>query len=166
MIKKVTLFIFLVYSVSISKILIPMDLTQTDHLMAYGIAYQALADNVNVEWLLNFRGGSFLISEDSKLIKLCQVRGVRFELISAGQEIEIRKIIEKENMDALLLEKAPKIAVYVPSNTEPWDDAVRLALDYAKIPYDCLWDKEVLSGKLTKYDWLHLLVVTSTDKLV
>jgi len=133
-----------------------MDLTQTDHLMAYGIAYQALADNVNVEWLLNFRGGSFLISEESILTKLCQVRGVRFELISAGQEIEIRKTIEIENMDALLLEKAPKIAVYVPSNTEPWDDAVRLALDYAKIPYDCLWDKEVLSGKLTKYDWLHL----------
>ena len=156
MIIKVTLFIFSLYTLSVSKILIPMDLTQTDHLMAYGIAYQALADNVNVEWLLNFRGGSFLISEESILTKLCQVRGVRFELISAGQEIEIRKTIEIENMDALLLEKAPKIAVYVPSNTEPWDDAVRLALDYAKIPYDCLWDKEVLSGKLTKYDWLHL----------
>ncbi len=133
-----------------------MDLTQTDHLMAYGIAYQVLADNVNVEWLLNYRGGSFLINGDSKLTKLCQVRGVRFETITTGQEIQIRATIQKENMDALLLEKAPKIAVYVPSNTEPWDDAVRLALDYAKIPYDCLWDKEVLSGKLTKYDWLHL----------
>lgn len=133
-----------------------MDLTQKDHLMAYGVAYNALQNNLNVEWLLNFRGGSFLINESSQIVKLCQIRGVKFEFISSSQEIEIRKIIEKENMDAILLEKAPKVAVYVPANAEPWDDAVQLALDYAKIPYDRLWDKEVLTGKLYKYDWLHL----------
>jgi hypothetical protein len=138
------------------KILIPMDLTQTDHLMAYGIAYSALEQKLNIEWLLNYRGGSFLMSEEPMMMKLCQIRGVRFEIVSSSQEVEIRKTIEKENMDAILLEKAPKIAVYVPSNVEPWDDAVRLALDYAKIPYDKLWDKEVLSGKLSQYDWLHI----------
>lgn len=151
------LLILLVFPLVINaKILIPMDLTQTDHLMAYGVAYSALEQNINTEWLLNYRGGSFLINEGQSIIKMCQIRGVRIEIISSSQEIEIRKIIEKENMDAILLEKAPKIAVYVPPNAEPWDDAVQLALDYAKIPYDKLWDKEVLSGKLSQYDWLHL----------
>jgi hypothetical protein len=149
---------FLIFNVnsSIAKILIPMDATQSNHLMAYGIAYQALTDNLIVEWLLNYRGGSFLVGESHSVMKLCELRGVRFELISANQEIDIRKIIDKENMDALVLEKAPKIAVYVAPNQRPWDDAVRLALDYAKIPYDRIWDKEVLEGKLYKYDWLHL----------
>jgi len=138
------------------KTLIPMDLTQTDHLMAYGIAYSALQANLKVEWLLNYRGGSFFMNEELEILKLCQIRGVRYELVNSVQEIEIRKTIEHENMDAIMLEKAPKIAVYVPRNIEPWDDAVRLALDYAKIPYTCLWDKEVLAGKISKYDWLHL----------
>ncbi len=133
-----------------------MDLTQTNHLMAYGIAYQALVENNNVEWLLNYRGGSFLMNESQGIAKLCQIRGVRFEVISANDEIAIRSLIEKENMDALLLEKPPKVAVYISPNQKPWDDAVQLALDYAKIPYDKVWDKEVLEGKLDKYDWLHL----------
>lgn len=146
-----------IFSASLSaKILIPMDLTQTNHLMAYGIAYAALEQGVTVEWLLNFRGGSFLINETPSLKKLCQIRNVRFELLGTGQEVALRKTIEQENMDAILLEKAPKIAVYVPPNALPWDDAVQLALDYSKIPYDKLWDKEVLEGKLVKYDWLHL----------
>lgn len=139
-----------------AKILIPMDLTQKDHLMAYGIAYNVLLSGNNVEWLLNYRGGSFLLPDNSAIRKLCNVRGVRYEVISPSQEVNIRQIIEKENMDAMLLEKAPKIAVYVPPNHEPWDDAVRLALEYAKIPYDRIWDKEVLQGKLKEYDWLHL----------
>jgi hypothetical protein len=139
-----------------AKLLIPMDLTQTNHLVAYGIAYQALVENNNVEWLLNFRGGSFLMNETQSIVKLCQIRGVRFEAIGASDEVAIRALIEKENMDALLLEKPPKIGVYVPPSEGPWDDAVRLALDYAKIPYTKLWDKEVLSGKLYEYDWLHL----------
>ncbi|MCX8014876.1 MAG: asparagine synthetase B, partial [candidate division WOR-3 bacterium] len=154
--KKTLLVFILLFLVAQAKILIPMDLTQTNHLMAYGIAYRALAENLPVEWLLNYRGGSFLLNENSKIIKLCQVKGVRYELISSSDEIAIREIIENNNMDALLLEKAPKIAVYVPPNALPWDDAVQLALDYAGIPYDKIWDKEVLEGKLFQYDWLHL----------
>jgi hypothetical protein len=152
------LFLFILFfpSIFFAKILIPMDLTQTNHLLAYGVAYVALEQNFNVEWLLNYRGGSFLLPEDPSIIKLCQIRGVRPEIVNPSQEISLRKTIEQENMDAILLEKAPKIAVYVPPNALPWDDAVQLALDYAKIPYDKLWDKEVLEGKLFKYDWLHL----------
>ncbi len=157
---KKLIFVYIILILSIqsvfAKILIPMDLTQTNHLVAYGVAYDALQNGINVEWLLNYRGGSFLISENQNVIKKCQVKGVRYELINANQELIIRKTIEQENMDAILLEKAPKIAVYVPPNALPWDDAVQLALDYAQIPYDKLWDKEVLEGKLYQYDWLHL----------
>jgi hypothetical protein len=154
----ITVIILLLFTTNniLAKILIPMDLTQTNHLMAYGVAYQALVENNNVEWLLNYRGGSFLMNESQDITRLCQIRGVRFEQINAESEVAIRTLIEKENMDALLLEKPPKIGVYVPPNEEPWDDAVRLALDYAKIPYTSLWDKEVLSGKLSEFDWLHL----------
>jgi len=154
--KLIILFSVFIISICYGKLLVPMDLTQTDHLKAYGVAYQALLANTNVEWLLNYRGGSFLINESPNIIKLCQLYGVRYEVISGNQEVDIRKIIEKENMDAVMLEKAPKIAVYVAPNQKPWDDAVRLALDYAKIPYDKIWDKDVLDGKLSKYDWLHL----------
>ncbi|MEO0131362.1 MAG: asparagine synthetase B [candidate division WOR-3 bacterium] len=139
-----------------AKILIPMDLTQTNHLKAYGIAYRALEMGLPVEWLLNYRGGSFLLPEHLEIIKLCRLRDVRYESITESEEISIRKTIEQENMDAILLEKAPKIGVYVSPTADPWDDAVQLALDYAQIPYDKLWDKEVLEGKLYKYDWLHL----------
>ncbi len=152
----ITIITLILVTTNYAKILIPMDLTQTDHLMAYGIAYNVLLAGENVEWLLNYRGGSFLLPNNSAIRKLCSIRGVRFEVISPSQEVSIRQIIEKENMDAMLLEKAPKIAVYIPPNQEPWDDAVRLALEYAKIPYDRIWDKEVLQGKLKEYDWLHL----------
>ncbi|MCX7757936.1 MAG: asparagine synthetase B [candidate division WOR-3 bacterium] len=139
-----------------AKILIPMDLTQTDHLKAYGIAYRALELGMPVEWLLNYRGGSFLMPDNIEIAKLCRLRGVLYINITESEEISIRKTIEQENMDAILLEKAPKIGVYVSPTADPWDDAVQLALDYAQIPYDKLWDKEVLEGKLYKYDWLHL----------
>jgi hypothetical protein len=140
----------------LTKILIPMDLTQNDHLRAYGIAYRALAKGIKVEWLLNYRGGSFLFPDNEYVVKECQLKGVSYEYVDIQKEREIRKIIEENNMASILLEKAPQIAVYVPHNKEPWDDAVRLALEYAEIPYKTLWDEEVLKGELYKYDWLHL----------
>ena len=136
--------------------LIPMDLTQTDHLKAYGIAYWSLTRGVNVEWLLNYRGGSFLLEVFPGLETECRIRGVTYEIISATQVNEIYATIENENMERVLLEKAPKIAVYTPPNKQPWDDAVTLALSYAEVPYDQVYDPEVLTGKLTQYDWLHL----------
>ncbi|MEO0108925.1 MAG: asparagine synthetase B, partial [candidate division WOR-3 bacterium] len=142
--------------VSAQRLLVPMDLSQTDHLKAYGIAYHALVRGINVEWLLNYRAGSFLMNLDPGIETECRARGVRYEFISPAQEIEIRKTIENSNMDAMMLEKAPKVGVYAPPNREPWDDAVRLALDYAEIPYEVVWDQEVLEGKLSQFDWLHL----------
>ncbi len=136
--------------------LIPMDLTQTDHLKAYGIAYWSLTRGVNVEWLLNYRGGSFLLEVFPGLETECRIRGVKYEILSATQVNEIYATIENENMERILLEKAPKIAVYTPPNKQPWDDAVTLALTYAEVPYDKIYDPEVLTGKLTRYDWLHL----------
>ena len=138
------------------RLLIPMDLTQTDHLKSYGIAYHALAKGITVEWLLNYRGGSFLMNLDDGIEKECRAKEVLYQEVSPGQEVDIRKTLESSNMDAVMLEKAPKIAVYMPPNREPWDDAVRIALDYAEIPYDRLWDPEVLAGKLSEYDWLHM----------
>jgi hypothetical protein len=133
-----------------------MDLAQTDHLKSYGIAYHALQKGINVEWLLNYRGGSFLMIPGEGVEKECRAKGVVYEMVAPGAEVELRKTIENSNMDAIVLEKAPKVGVYAPPNKEPWDDAVRLALDYAEIPYDRLWDQEVLAGKLSEYDWVHL----------
>jgi hypothetical protein len=138
------------------RVLIPMDLAQTDHLKSYGIAYHALERGIVVEWLLNYRGGSFLMNADEVLLKECRAKGVRFEAVTPGEEVAVRKTIEGSNMDAVTLEKAPRIGVYMPPIRDPWDDAVRLALDYAEIKYDVLWDKEVLAGKLAEYDWLHM----------
>jgi hypothetical protein len=109
-----------------------------------------------VEWLLNYRGGSFLIAASSPLERLCRLRGVRYEIIGAGETVAIMGEIEQKNMERILLEKAPLVGVYVPPNFQPWDDAVTLALEYAEIPYDKLFDEEVLGGKLTQYDWVHL----------
>ena len=117
------------------RLLIPMDLTQTDHLKSYGIAYHALAKGITVEWLLNYRGGSFLMNLDDGIEKECRAKGVLYQEVSPGQEVDIRKTLENSNMDAVMLEKAPKVAVYMPPNKEPWDDAVRIALDYAEIPW-------------------------------
>ncbi len=138
------------------QLLIPMDLSQTDHLKAYGIAYRALEKNFNVEWLLNFRGGSFLMQADNSIVRQCRIRGVQFEMLDGTAAASIYHIIEENNMEVVLLEKAPDMAVYTPPNKQPWDDAVTLALTYAEIPYKTLWDEEVLRGKLDRYDWLHL----------
>ncbi|MBN2364654.1 MAG: asparagine synthetase B [Calditrichaeota bacterium] len=137
-------------------LLIPMDLRQTDHLKAYGIAYWTLEQGVNVEWLLNYRGGAFLMDYFPQLEKLCLIRGVKAEKITAVEVNQIYATIEQENMERVLLEKAPKIAVYTPPNNQPWDDAVTLALTYSEITYDEVYDEEVLAGKLPEYDWLHL----------
>ena len=140
------------------KILIPMDLKQTDHLKAYGIAYWALTKNIEVDWLLNYRGGSFMIDGVESIAKECRVRGVLFEQISGADASQIYAEVQNENnnMDAVRLEKPPRIAVYVPPNVLPWDDAVTLVMEYAEIPYDKVWDPEVLQDKLLKYDWIHL----------
>lgn len=149
-------FIFITIPLFADKMLIPMDLVQTDHLKAYGVAYHALQIGENVEWLLNYRGGSFLMNYDTRIEKDCALNGVLWEIVPASNVLAIYQTIEENNMETILLEKAPRIAVYIPENFEPWDDAVTLALEYAKIPYDQVWDEDVLGGKLMKYDWLHL----------
>jgi len=140
------------------KILIPMDLKQTNHLKAYGIAYWALQHAVELDWLLNYRGGSFMIDNTPTIANECRIRGVAFDEISGAAAAEIYGSITSpdNNQDIIRLEKAPKVAVYVPPGFKPWDDAVTLALEYAEIPYTKLWDDEVLQGKLSEYDWLHL----------
>ena len=141
-----------------AKRLIPMDLKQTDHLKAYGIAFWVLQRNGEVDWLLNYRGGSFLMDYSDVLARECRIRGVFFESASATDAASVYAEVQREdnNMDVVRLEKVPRIAVYVPPNFKPWDDAVTLALEYAEIPYTKIWDEEVLSGKLADYDWLHL----------
>lgn len=152
------LFIFLIFNSSLfgQYLLIPMDLTQTDHLKAYGVAYWTLSKNINIEWLLNYRGGSFLMQNLPGIERECRLRGVSFETVSSTHVNEIYLTIEENNMEKVLLEKAPKIAVYTPPNSQPWDDAVTLALTYAEIEYEKIFDDEVLFGFLEKYDWLHL----------
>jgi len=139
-------------------LLVPMDLTQTDHLKAYGAAYHALELGIDVEWLLNYRGGSFLMAADPEIERRLLLDGVRYEQIDAGAQAAVYQEIEDGNMQAIVLEKAPRIAVYVPPADidEPWDDAVILALEYAGIPFDRIYDDEVQAGRLSEYDWLHL----------
>jgi hypothetical protein len=135
-----------------------MDLNQTDHLKAYGITYRALTKGYKADWLLNYRGGSFLIDYSEELAAECRIENVAFETVSLSQATEIYAFVQSEdnNMDAIRLEKAPKVAVYVPPGFQPWDDAVTLALEYAKVPYDKIWNDEILNGDLDNYDWLHL----------
>ncbi len=139
-------------------LLIPMDYAQSNHLKAYGLAYWVLEHGVNVEWLLNYRGGSFMCEAYPKFQTECDIRGISYEVVSAGQKAGILAQVTAEdvNMDAVKLEKAPKVAVYSPKNKQPWDDAVTLVLTYAEIPYDVVYDGEVLQDSLKKYDWLHL----------
>ncbi|MAO45606.1 MAG: asparagine synthetase B [Crocinitomicaceae bacterium] len=141
-----------------SMILIPMDETQSNHLKGYGIAFWALEQEVSVDWLLNYRGGSFLLPNHYSIENECIIRGVSHIMIADVQASQILDEIShpEVNMEAVKLEVAPRVAVYSPAGKLPWDDAVTLVLSYAEIPYDIVYDKEVIDGELLKYDWLHL----------
>jgi hypothetical protein len=137
-------------------VLIPMDLTQTDHLKAYGVAYRLLQRGGRVEWLLNYRGGSFLFAPDAQAVNDCRLNGVSYQAASPADVVTIRSTIDANNMESVVLERATRLAVYAPPTADPWDDAVRLTLDYAGIKYDLVWDDDVLAGRLKDYDWVHL----------
>ncbi len=158
--KTIILFILVVLSLQskATQLLIPMDETQKDHLKSYGIAYWVLGKDVEVKWLLNYRGGSFLMQYYPEIENECVVRGVSFEQITDARAGAILNEIAQPdvNQDAVAMNKAPKIAVYSPPNKQPWDDAVTLVLTYAEIPYDVIYDEEIVNGKLSEYDWLHL----------
>ncbi len=141
-----------------SYILIPMDTDQKNHLKAYGITYWVVAKEIEVSWLLNYRGGSFMCAYFEDMEKECKIRGVSYEIIADAMAASILTEIADPavNEDEVKLVKAPKIAVYSPKNKQPWDDAVVLALDYAEIPYELVYDTEVIEGNLPLYDWLHL----------
>lgn len=146
-------------SVFASYILIPMDADgQENHLKAYGITFWVLEKNNKVKWLLNYRGGSFLMPDQEAIRRECQIRGVTFEVLTDGVAEGILEEVASpsKNQDAVVLEKAPKIAVYSPKGNQPWDDAVTMVLTYAEIPYDVVYDEEVLNDGLLLYDWLHL----------
>ena len=154
-----SIFLTLSFQIHASYILIPMDAeSQKNHLKAYGITYWTLNKQENVKWLLNYRGGSFLLPFKEAIEKECLIRGVSYELISDTKTEAILQEISSpsKNMDAVILEKAPKIAVYSPSGKQPWDDAVTMVLSYAEIPYERIYDTEVLNDALLLYDWLHL----------
>jgi hypothetical protein len=135
-----------------------MDTYQSNHLKSYGIAYWILNQNQNIKWLLNYRGGAFLVPNSEQISRECQLRRVSYEVITDSKVTEILNQINSpsQNMEAVILEKAPKIAVYSPSGKQPWDDAVTLVLSYAEIPYDTVYDVEVINDGLLIYDWLHL----------
>lgn len=156
----IIIFVFLItLQVSASYILIPMDAeSQKEHLKAYGITYWLLEKQQKVKWLLNYRGGSFLLPDSEEIRRECQIRGVSFEILSNSKTEEILAEISSpsQNMEAVVLEKAPRIAVYSPKGNLPWDDAVTMVLTYAEIPYDVVYDEEVLNEQLLLYDWLHL----------
>ena len=145
-------------SVNASYIFIPMDKNQQNHLKAYGIAYYAIERNIKVDWLLNYQGGSFLIKQNRDIEKECKLRNVSYNIIADIQSTIILQSISSPevNQDVVRLEKAPKIAIYSPKNKQPWDDAVTMALSYAEIPYEVIYDTEVLNNLLPIYDWLHL----------
>lgn len=141
-----------------SRILIPMDDGQTNHLKAYGIAFWALENEVSIDWLLNYKGGSFLLPNILEIQNECVIRGVSHQVIADVQASALLSEIANPevNMEAVKLEVAPRVAVYSPAGKLPWDDAVTLVLTYAEIPYDVVYDNEILDGELPKYDWLHL----------
>lgn len=145
-------------AVNALSLLIPMDKQQKNHLKAYGLAYWTLQNGLEIHWLLNYRGGSFLLPYHAKIEEEALIRNITFEKITdAKAQAILQEIADPQiNMDAVKLEKAPKIAVYSPKNKQPWDDAVTLVLTYAEIPYDVIYDEEVINGKLKEYDWLHL----------
>ncbi|SEP36361.1 hypothetical protein SAMN05444671_0364 [Flavobacterium sp. CF108] len=160
--KKSLVYIFILllsFNAKASFILLPMDeTTQQNHLKAYGITYWCLSRDYKASWLLNYRGGSFLLPDADEIRKECKIRGVSFEILSDSEEASILNDISSpsQNMESVILEKAPKIAVYTPKGKQPWDDAVTLVLTYAEIPFTPIYDEEVLSDQLLLYDWLHL----------
>ena len=141
-----------------TQILVPMDETQSNHLKAYGVAFWTLENQVVIEWLLNYRGGSFLMPHLKTIEEELIIRNVKYEVVTDGQVNNIKSTIANPevNMEIVQLEKAPKIAVYTPPNKQPWDDAVTLVLEYAEIKYDKIYDSAIVMGMLPKYDWLHL----------
>lgn len=151
-------FLSLKWNASASQILIPMDESQKNHLKAYGVSYWILENDLIIEWLLNYRGGAFLLPHVSSVEEELIFRGVSYEILADGQANSIRNLIAspEKNMEVVQLEKAPKIAVYTPGGKQPWDDAVTLVLEYAEIPYDKIYDSAIVLGLLPKYDWLHL----------
>ena len=154
----ILLFFLNLSSLKASYILINMDDKQTNHLKAYGIAYLSIQKEIDVSWLLNYKGGSFLIKTNDFIENECKIRNVSYDLIADIASNRILSDISKNdvNQEVIRLEKAPKIAIYSPKNKQPWDDAVTLALTYAEIPYDIIYDEEVLNNLLPLYDWLHL----------
>ena len=159
--KIITLSVFVLINISYSAsfILIPMgENNQTNHLKAYGIAYWILQNDIEVDWLLNYQGGSFLIKNNSSIQEECIIRGVSFNILTNSKAAEIKSNIANPevNQEIVRLEKAPKIAVYTPKGKQPWDDAVTLVLSYAEIPYEEIYDKEIIKNELFKYEWLHL----------
>jgi len=140
------------------RVIIPMDASQTDHLKAYGVIFNHLLEGETGQWLLNYRGGSFMTSASADIVRKSNVRNVTIEVISEAEANQIVDEVEQPNVNTAVinLQEAPKIAVYTPPRTMPWDDAVTLVLDYAEVPYDTIYDEEVLNGELENYDWLHL----------
>jgi len=153
-------FLFLLsHSIFASFLLIPMDdSSQKNHLKAYGITFYSLQKGQKVKWLLNYRGGSFLLEDSEDFRNECTIRGVSYEVISDTEAVVILEKIASpsQNMEAVILEKAPKIAVYSPKSSQPWDDAVTMVLKFAEIPYDVIYDNEVINDNLLLYEWLHL----------
>jgi len=137
-------------------LLVPMDGGQANHLRAYGLVFQSVAAGERAEWLLNYRGGSFFLPDVEDVRRRAAWMGVSVTEVSGRELAQVRALIEDSNMEAVPLEKAPRIAVYTPPNSSPWDDAVTLALEYADIPYERIWDRQVLSGALERFDWIHL----------
>jgi hypothetical protein len=161
MLKRIYIVLFLIFVLPVRAnfILLPMDeISQKNHLKAYGITYWCLDKQYKASWLLNYRGGSFLLPDAPEIRKECQIRNVSFEILSDGETNQILDEISSpsQNMETVILEKAPKIAVYTPKGKQPWDDAVTMVLTYAEIPFTPIYDEEVLSDQLILYDWLHL----------
>ena len=137
-------------------LLVPMDRSQANHLKAYGLTYWTLEQFGRSEWFLNYRDGAFLLPDTPAVRRQAALRGVTIEPVGGADVAAIRAVIMDSNMDAVVLEKAPKVAIYTPPNSTPWDDAVTMALDYAEIPYETIWDDDVVNGRLEDYEWLHL----------
>ena len=161
MVKRLVFFLcFIIFSLRLgaTQLLIPMDNSQSNHLKAYGIAYWCLENGVVMEWLLNYKGGAFLIPHLQEIEREIKIRGVKYQVLTDGQVSGIKSEIANPevNMEVIQLEKAPKIAVYTPPNKQPWDDAVTMVLEYAEIKYDKIYDSAIVMGLLPKYDWLHL----------